>query len=322
MISRRQLTHACLAALAFPSLAAAAPFTSQTVTIIVPASPGPGMDALARFFAAYMTKQWNSAVVVENKAGAGGLIATEFVAKAPANGTVLMVTTSAHFTFPYLRAKLPFDPVKDFTPVAQFIVGGFAVAVASNSPFKTIQDLLAEAKRSPGTISYGSAGVGTPTHMAGAQMGHMAGVDVVHVAYKDASKVIVDTVSGVLPMGMVGTSTAMSLIQAGKLRALAVTTPKRVPALADVPTLAESGLAGYDVTSPIMALAPAGTPPDTVSELSRIMVEAANTPEFLELAAKLGYVMDVQDSAKLRANMPSQFAKWKRLVDISGAKPE
>lgn len=322
MISRRHFARTGLAALALPSLAFAAPFTSQTVTIIVPASPGPGIDALARFFSAYMSKQWKSPVVVENKAGAGGMIATEYVAKAPANGTVMMVTTSAHFTFPYLRSSLPFDPVKDFTPIAQFIAGGFAVAVAQDSPFKTIQDLLAEAKRHPGTISYGSAGVGTPTHMAGAQMGQLAGIDIVHVAYKDASKVIVDTVSGILPMGMVGTSTAMSLIQSGKLRALAVTTPKRVPALANVPTLAESGLAGYDVTSPIVALAPAGTPAATVAELSRVMVQAASTPEFAELAAKLGYVMDLQDSTELRASMPGQFAKWKRLVEISGAKPE
>jgi tripartite-type tricarboxylate transporter receptor subunit TctC len=322
MITRRQFTHTGLAGLALPSLAMAAPYTSQTVKVIVPTSPGPGIDALARFFAAYMSKQWNSPVVVENKAGSGGRIATDFVAKAPADGTVIMLTTSAHFTYPYLVANLPFDPVNDFTPVAQFIVGGFAVVVAANSPFKTIHDLLAEAKRNPGTISYGSAGVGSPTHMAGAQMGQLAGINTVHVPYKDASQVIVDTVSGTLPMGMAGTSTAMSLIKSGKLRALAVTAPKRVPALADVPTLDESGLRGYDVTSPILALTRAGTPTATVSELSRIMLEAANTPEFLDIAAKLGYVMDLQDFAKVRTNMPGQFAKWKRLVEVSGAKPE
>ena len=197
-----------------------------------------------------------------------------------------------------------------------------AVAVATDSPFKTIQDLLAEAKRNPGTISYGSAGIGSPTHMAGAQMGQMAGIKIVHIPYKDASQVIVDTVSGTLPMGMVGTSTAMSLIQSGKLRALAVTSSKRVPALANVPTLDESGLRDYDVTSPILALTRAGTPTATVAELSRIMLEAGYTPEFLEMAGKLGYVMDLQDHAKVRANMPGQFAKWKRLVEVSGAKPE
>ena len=321
MITRRQFTHTCLAGLALPSLTIAAPYTSQTVKIIVPTSPGPGIDALARFFATYMSKQWNSTVVVENKAGVGGRIATDFVAKAPADGTVIMLTTSAHFTYPYLVATLPFDPVNDFAPVAQFIQGGFAVVVATDSPFKTIQDLLAEAKRHPGTISYGSAGIGSPTHMAGAQMGQMAGINIVHVPYKDAGQVIVDTVSGTLQMGMAGTSTAMSLIQSGKLRALAVTSSKRVPALANVPTLDESGLRGYDVTSPILALTRAGTPTPTVSELSRIMLEAANTPEFLEMAAKLGYVMDLQDFAKVRANMPGEFAKWKRLVQISGAKP-
>lgn len=322
MISRRQFAQFGLAALALPPFAVAAPFTSQTIKVIVPNSPGPGTDVLARFFANYMSKQWNSTVVVENKAGAGGRMATDFLAKAPADGTVILITTSAHFTYPYLVANLTFDPMNDFVPVAQFVQGGFAVVVATNSPFKTIQELIAEAKRNPGTISYGSAGVGSPTHMAAAQMGQMAGINIVHVPYKDASQVIVDTVSGTLQMGMAGTSTAMSLIKSGKLRALAVTASKRVPALADVATLDEAGLRGYDVTSPILALTRAGTPTATVSELSRIMLEAANTPEFLEIAAKLGYVMDLQDFAKVRTNMPGQFAKWKRLVEVSGAKPE
>ncbi|KQX21356.1 hypothetical protein ASD05_17475 [Variovorax sp. Root434] len=276
---------------------------------------------LARFFAAYMSKQWNSTVVVENKVGSGGQLATDFAAKAAPDGTVILITTSAHFTYPYLHAKLPFDAAQDFAPVAQFVQGAFAVVVATDSPFKTIQDLINEAKRQPGTISYASAGVGSPTHMAGAQFGHMAGINIVHIPYKDASQVMTDVIGGQLQMGLTGTSTAMSMIQAGKLRALAVTAPKRVPALANVPTLDESGLRGYDVTSPIFALTRAGTPPATVSEISRIMLEAANTPEFKQVADKLGYVMDLQDSAKMRINFPGEFARWKRMVEISGAKP-
>jgi tripartite-type tricarboxylate transporter receptor subunit TctC len=322
MITRRQFTHAGLAGLPLPSLAIAAPFTSQMIKVIVPNSPGPGTDVLARFFANYLSKQWNSPVVVDNKAGAGGKIATDIAAKAPPDGTVILITTSAHFTYPYLYLNLPFDPAKDFVPVAQFVQGGFAVVVAANSPFKTIQDLIAEAKRKPGWVSFGTAGIGSPTHMAAAQMGHMAGIDIVHVPYKDASQVLVDVISGQMQMGMAGTSTAMRLIQSGKLRALAVTSSKRVPALANVPTLDESGLRGYDVTSPILAITRAGTPAATVSEISRTMLKAANTPEFTQLAAELGYVVDLQDSAKVRASMPSQFAKWKRLVEVSGAKPE
>lgn len=321
MITRRRFTHIGLAAFTLPSLAIAAPFTSQTIKVIVPNSPGPGTDVLARFFAAYMSKQWNSTVVVENKVGSGGQLATDFAAKAAPDGTVILITTSAHFTYPYLHAKLPFDAAQDFAPVAQFVQGAFAVVVATDSPFKTIQDLINEAKRQPGTISYASAGVGSPTHMAGAQFGHMAGINIVHIPYKDASQVMTDVIGGQLQMGLTGTSTAMSMIQAGKLRALAVTGPKRVPALANVPTLDESGLRGYDVTSPIFALTRAGTPPATVSEISRIMLEAANTPEFKQVADKLGYVMDLQDSAKMRINFPGEFARWKRMVEISGAKP-
>lgn len=321
MISRRQFAHAGLAALTLPSLAIAAPYTTKTIKLIVPTSPGPGIDTLARFFQTYMAKQWDSPVVVENKAGSGGLIATDFAAKAPADGTVILMTTSAHFTYPYLFANLQFDAVNDFVPVAQFIQGAFAVVVAVNSPFKTIQDLIDDAKRNPGKISFASAGIGSPTHMAGAQMGKMAGIDIAHIPYKNASQVMTDVIGGQLQMGLAGTSTAMSLIQAGKLRALAVTSLKRVPALANVPTLDESGLRGYDVTSPILAVTRAGTPTATVSEISRIMLEAANTPGFKELAANLGYVMDLQDFAKLRTNMPGEFAKWKRMVEISGAKP-
>jgi len=321
MISRRQFTHTCLAGLALPSLAMAAPFTSQTIKVVVPNSPGPGTDVLARFFASYMSKQWNSAVVVENKVGSGGQLATDLAAKAPPDGSVILITTSAHFTYPYLHAKLPFDAMQDFAPIAQFVQGAFAVVVATDSPFKTIQDLVNEAKRKPGTIDYASAGVGSPTHMAGAQFGHLAGVNIVHIPYKDASQVMTDVIGGQLQMGLTGTSTAMSMIKAGKLRALAVTAPRRVPALADVPTLDESGVRGYDVTSPIFAVTRAGTPPATVSEISRIMLEAANTPEFKQVADKLGYVMDLQDSAKLRSNFPGEFAKWKRMVEVSGAKP-
>jgi tripartite-type tricarboxylate transporter receptor subunit TctC len=268
-----------------------------------------------------MSKQWNSTVVVENKAGSGGQIATDFAAKAAPDGTVILITTSAHFTYPYLHAKLPFDAVKDFAPVAQFVQGAFAVVVATDSPFKTIQDLVNEAKRKSGTISFASAGVGSPTHIAGAQFGHMAGINIVHIPYKDASHVLTDVIGGQLQMGIAGTSTAMSMIKAGKLRALAVTAPKRVPALSDIPTLDESGVRGYDVTSPILAVTRAGTPTATVSEISRVMLEAANTPEFKGMADKLGYVMDLQDSAKLRTNMPGEFAKWKRMVEISGAQP-
>jgi tripartite-type tricarboxylate transporter receptor subunit TctC len=321
MISRRQFTCTGLAAFALPSLATAAPFTSQTIKVIVPNSPGPGTDVLARYFATYMSKQWNSPVVVENKVGSGGQLATDFTAKAPPDGTVILITTSAHFTYPYLHAKLPFDPVKDFVPVAQFVQGAFAVVVAADSPFKTIQDLINEAKRKPGDISYASAGVGSPTHMAGAQFGHMAGINIVHIPYKDASQVLTDVIGGQLQMGLAGTSTAMSMVKAGKLRALAVTAPKRIPALANVPTLDESGVRGYDVTSPIFAVTRAGAPAATVAEISRIMLEAANAPEFKEIADKLGYVMDLQDSAKMRVNFPGEFVKWKRMVDVSGAKP-
>lgn len=321
MITRRQFAYAGLAGVALPSYVMAAPFTSQTIKVIVPNSPGPGTDVLGRFFATYMSKQWNSPVIVENKAGSGGMIATDFAAKAPPDGTVILITTSAHFTYPYLYAKLPFDPVNDFVPVAQFIQGAFAVVVAPNSPFKTIQDLIAEAKRKPGTISFASSGAGSPTHLAGAMFGEMAGINIVHVPYKNSSQVLTDLIGGQLQMGLVGTSTAMSMIKAGKLRALAVTAPQRVPALADVPTLDESGVRGYDVTSPIFAVTRAGTPEATVSEISRIMLEAAKTLEFKEIADKLGYVMDLQDSAKMRSNMTGEFAKWKRMVDISGAKP-
>lgn len=321
MISRRQFTQTTLAAFALPSFAIAAPFTSQTIKVIIPNSPGPGTDVLGRYFAIYMAKQWNSTVMAENKVGSGGQIATDFAAKAPPDGTVILITTSAHFCFPHLYTKLPFDPVNDLVPVAQFVQGAFAIVVAADSPFKTLEDLIREAKRKPESISFASAGVGSPTHMAGAQFGNMAGINIVHIPYKDASQVLTDVIGGQLQMGLTGTSTAGSMIQSGKLRALAVTAPKRVPVLSNIPTVDEAGVRGYDVTSPILAVTRAGTPAATVTELSRIMLEAASTPEFKIIADKLGYVMDLQDSAKLRISFPGEFAKWKRMVEISGAKP-
>lgn len=320
--ARRRLGLATIAAacaqMAMPSSAWAQSqdYPAKPIRIIVPISAGSATDSTARFVASELGKAWNTTVVTENRPGAGIINGTEYVAKAPADGYTLLFTYAAHYSQSLVQAT-PYDPVKDFQPIAQLVDTQLVVAVAASSPFKTLADVVEAARAKPGAISYGSAGIGTTGHMSGALLESLANVRLNHVPYKSAAQVPVDAASGQTDMMIGGTSSAMALIRAGRLRVLAMTGTARSPSFPDVPTVAEAGFAGYDVSSPVWMLAPRGVPQPIIDKLSKELVRIAGTPEFKESAQKLGLDPAPLGSAALSANVPKEVAKWKRAVDLT-----
>ncbi|CUB01554.1 Bug family tripartite tricarboxylate transporter substrate binding protein [Comamonas thiooxydans] len=321
MIQRRRFTLAAACA-GLPFMARAAAYPSQPVRAIVSNAPGTGTDITARFLANQMGKKWGQAVVVDNKAGAGGVLGTDLVAKAPADGYTVLFSTGAHFSLPALYSKLNFDARADFIPVAAFAQAPIVVFVPADSPFKTVQDLIAAAKKAPDSLSYSSPGPGTSSHLAAVMMTSQAGIRMLHVPYKSASQAALEVASGQAQVGFNGTGPTLPLLQAGKIRILAVSSLKRSAALPQVPTLDESGLKGYDFVTPILALVRAGTPAPIVAALGEALTVAAGLPEFKELCLAQGLDVSIQGPADLKLAAPKEFNKAKHLIELAGVKAQ
>lgn len=317
MIHRRHLMLAA-ASSALPKWAAATTYPAQPVHVIVSNAPGTGTDITARFIANQMSKKWGVAVVVENKAGAGGALGTDFVAKTAPDGYNILLSTGAHYSLPVLYDNLNFDARADLIPVAAFAQAPIVVFVPAASPFKTVQDLVAAAKKAPGSITYASPGAGTSSHLAAVMLAQQAGIEMLHVPYKSASQAALEVASGQAQVGFNGTGATLPLLQAGKIRMLAVTSLKRSAALPQVPTLDESGLKGYDFVTPILALVRAGTPAPIVEAIGAAMTAAAAQPEFKELCKAQGLDVAIQGPAELMAVAPREFDKARRLVQMAG----
>jgi tripartite-type tricarboxylate transporter receptor subunit TctC len=318
-IRRRLLLGVPSLALALAQGAAhAQDYPNKPIRIVVPITAGSGTDATARFVANALGKAWGTTVIVENKPGAGAALGTDFVARAPADGYTLLFTYAAHYSNPWVMS-VSYDAVKDFEPVARLANSTLILATKPDSPFRTVQDVIAAAKQKPGTITYASAGLGSTGHMAGALFETMAGVQLNHVPYKAASQVPVDAASGQVDVMFGGLASALPLIKAGRLRVLAVTADKRSANLPDVPTMAEAGLPGYENSSPIWVFAPRGTPQPVVNKLSETLTRIAATPEFKDYTLTQGIEVDIQPAATAKAAAPAELQKWKRLVDLSAA---
>jgi tripartite-type tricarboxylate transporter receptor subunit TctC len=304
-----------------PASAQSAPASSQSypdkpIRVVVPISPGSATDTTARFVATELGKAWNVTVVVDNKPGAGIALGTDIVAKSAPDGYTLLFTYAAHYSQTMVQAT-PYDPVKDFEPVAQLVDTQLVMAVRADSPFKTVADVIAAAKAKPGTVSYGFAGIGTTGHMCGALFEQMTGVKLNAVPYKAASQVPMDTASGQTDLMFGGTASAMPLIRDGRLRVLATTGSMRTASLPGVPILAEMGLPGYEVSSPVWMMAPRGTPPAIIRKLSDELVRIASTPAFKEMTLKLALDPAPLKTEALNANTPKEIIKWRRLVDLT-----
>lgn len=311
------------AALAFTGLPVLAQnFPSKPMTIVVPASPGGAIDLAARLIGQKFTETWGQPVVVENKTGATGVIGTDFVGKSAPDGHVLALVASSHAINPSMFKKLPFDTVKGFEAVVQTHTVPLVLVVAPNSQFKSVKDIVTWGKANPGQLTFASSGNGGAPHFSGELFKSMAGLDMQHIPYKGSTLAHPDLMSGRVSL-MFDTLTATSAqIKSGKLRALAVTTPKRLAMLPDVPTVAESGLPGYETSTWGGLLAPAGTPATTVARLNTEVNRILMLPDVRQRFESAGMEPGGGTPQQFGAFIVSEMTKWAKVASQAGIQPE
>jgi len=308
--------------LAFQNGGALALYPHRIVRIVVPFAPGGGTDVIARTLAQEMAKDLGASVIVENRPGAGTIIGTQAVAGSEPDGYTLLVGTFAHAVNPSLNAKLPYDPHKDFAPVALIARSFNIVVVNPKSPFQSIADLIAAAKADPGKLSYGTFGTGTSAHLAGELFKNMAKVDLTTVPYKGAAPAITDLIGGQIQVMFTTVASAAPLIEGGQLRALAVTTTERSPAFPLVPTVAEAGVPGYAAESWYGLFAPAKTPADIVDRLNKSAATAVKSEAFRRLGVNEGLAMIARPPEELDRYVRGEEARWRKVIEDAGIKIE
>jgi tripartite-type tricarboxylate transporter receptor subunit TctC len=325
-LTRRQLLQGLsfvAAATALPAVRAAA-FLSKPVTLVVPFATGGPTDAMARILANELKSALGQAVIVENKGGAGGNIGAEVVARADADGNTLLFGTSGPLAInQYLYARPGFDPLTSFAPVIQVGYLPNVLTVNAAKPWRNVRELIAQAKTKPGTLTFASSGNGASSHLAGVMFNRAAGTDIAHVPYKGTGPALTDLLGGQVDMTFTDVLTAQPHVKGGRLRALGVTTLKRSGALPGVPTLAEQGLAGFDVSVFFGVVAPANTPPETVARLNAAFADVLGRPVVRDGLAAQGVELSRDHGAnQLAAYMRTESAKWKDVVKASGAKAD
>lgn len=324
-VARRELiTGAGLCAIALVS----APVRSQSpgtypdhpVRFVVPYPPGGITDILARTVAKGITALWGQSMFVDNRAGASGNIGVSWVAKAPPDGyTIVFGTASTHAINPFLFKNLGFDPIKDFEPITDVAQVSNVLLVGPNFPARTLAELIALAKAKPGQLSFASNSVGSSNHLSGELLKSMTGIDITHIPYKSSTNAVIDLIGGRVSMMFDNLTTAIPYLRDGRLRAIAVTSEKRVPLLPNIPTMVEAGLPGFVVTGWWGIFAPAGTPKPIVNKLNRDIITVLNSREAHDFL--------VAQSTDVIGDTPEHFAafvkgdaeRWGKIVKASGA---
>ena len=304
-------------------VAPAAPFPEKPVRVIVPGPPGGGADLLARLLGAKLSVTLAVPVVIENRSGAGGLLGTELAARATPDGYTLIVGNSGpNAVLPALLKNIPYDPLRSFAPVSLLASTVNLLVVHPSLATTTVAELVALAKAKPGQITFASGGSGQSSHLSGELFKLQAGIDVVHVPYKGSGPAVLDLVAGRVSMMFGNIPSVMPQVTAGRLRALAVTSAKRSKLVAQLPTMAEAGLAGYESIQWYGVLAPAGTPGAVVRQLHVALVAAINAPELQEQLYKQGFDAIGSSPAEFAAYLKVELEKWKKVVAAAGIKPE
>jgi tripartite-type tricarboxylate transporter receptor subunit TctC len=304
-----------------PGAANAQPYPSRSITIVVPFAAGSGTDSIARIIGQYLAAALNQSVVIENKVGASGVLAATYVARAAPDGyTLLMATNSTHSANPHLFKSLGYDPVKDFTPVARAGSYVFMLVVNKDIPAKTLGELIAYAKANPGKLTYASGN--TTGIVAGETLKNKAGVDILHVPYKSTPPAINDVLGGRISMMFIDLAPGLEHVRAGNFRALAVTTRERSALLPDLPSLAEAGIPGYDVTSYAALFAPAGTPKENVDRLNAEVQKIIANPEAKARIAITGFDAFSGPPESLAAFVQSELVNWGKLIKEAGIEPQ
>jgi tripartite-type tricarboxylate transporter receptor subunit TctC len=321
----RILVHATLAAalLTVASASRAQEWPNKPVRWIVPFTPGGAMDVIARALGERLNKSLGQPFVIENKPGAGGNIGADFVAKAAADGHTMMITSIGMATNKHLYPKLSYDPVKDFAPVMLVAIVPNVLVVNNTQPqIKSVADVIAAAKASPGKLSYASAGNGTSIHLAGEVFASMAKVNMVHIPYKGSGPAVTDLIGGHVNYMFDSITSAKPHIASGKLRALALTTAKRSTALPNVPTLAEAGLPGYQVSPWFGVFLPAATPKAIIDKLNAALAEALRQPELQAKFETIGAEAIGSSPAALASHLNEELQRWGQMIAERGIKAD
>ena len=301
--------------------AAQSSFPSKPVHIFVPYAAGGGVDILARTLGDVVSRQWGQTVVVENRPGAGGVVASQALVTSPPDGYTLIVVASGHATNPFLYPKIPYDTFKDFTPISLLASSPNILLVRADSPLKTLGDMIAQARSKPGSLSFGHAGTGTSTHLAGELLKNLAKLDLNAIPYKGGAPAINDLLGGQIPMSFNNGPESVGQLEAGALRALAVTTASRVSFLPNVPSMAEA-VPGYDTEVWWGLLGPAGMAPDLIAKLSHDFVAALNTEPVKERLSKLGAAPIGSSPQQFDAKIRADSKKWGPIIEAAGIKAE
>lgn len=325
---RRSLTTSALLlggvlATALPALAQGSWPTGKAITYLVPFAPGGNTDTLARLIAPQLSTALGTPVVIDNKGGAGGSVGSAIAARAPADGyTILGGTISSHSINVSLYAKIDYDPIKSFTPVAMLGSGPLVLVVPASSPYKTLNDVLAASKARNGGLSSASPGTGTSPHMALELLAYQSGVKFTHVPYKGSGPAVQDVIGGQADMMFDTVLIVGPHIQSGKLRPIAVSSSKRLESLPDVPTIAEAGQQGFDMGSWQAVFAPAGTPKPVVDRLHAEIMKIVATPEVQARLKGFGMVPSSMTPAELGDYQKAEVAKWAQVIKAAGIKAD
>jgi tripartite-type tricarboxylate transporter receptor subunit TctC len=293
------------------------PFPSRAVHIFVPYTAGGGVDILARTLGDAVSQKWGQPVIVENRPGAGGVVASQALATSAPDGYTLILVASGHATNPFLYPNIPYDTFRDFTAISLLATSPNILLVRADSPFKSLADVLSEARTKPGSLSFGHAGTGTSTHLAGELLKSLAKVDIKAIPYKGGAPAINDLLGGQIPMSFNNAPEALGQLRAGTLRALAVTTASRSQLLPNVPAISET-LPGYATEVWWALLAPRGMAPELVAKLSADFVAALNTDAVKERLAKFGDSPVGSTPQQLDAKIQADYDKWGPIIKAAG----
>jgi tripartite-type tricarboxylate transporter receptor subunit TctC len=296
-------------------------FPSRPVHIFVPYAAGGGVDILARTLGDVVSRHWGQTVVIENRPGAGGVVASQALATSQPDGYTLIVVASGHATNPFLYPKIPYDTFSDFAPISLLASSPNILLVRADSPFRTLGDMIAQARAKPGSLSFAHAGTGTSTHLAGELLKNLARIDINAIPYKGGAPAINDLLGGQIPMSFNNGPESVGQIEAGTVRALAVTTASRGSFLPDVPSMAET-VPGYDTEVWWGLLGPAGMTRDLVEKISHDFVAALNTEAVKERLTKLGASPIGSSPQQFDAKIRADYRKWGPIIEAAGIKAE
>jgi tripartite-type tricarboxylate transporter receptor subunit TctC len=320
MIDRRRLAALAASSVLAPLLggrtaaaqtASAQGWPSRVVKLVVPFTPGGGIDSIGRILGARLTEIWGQQVVIENKPGAGGNIASEFVARSAPDGYTMYITAAGLAVNRYLFESVNYDPLADFAPVTLICLFPNVLVVPNSSPLRSVGDLVAQAKGEPGRLTFASPGHGSSPHMSAELFKHMAKVNLTHVPYRGASPAYTDVIAGRVDCTFAVMASGLPLVRSGQLRALGVTTATRVSSAPEIPTIAESGVPGYDTSSWFAFFVPAKTPPEIIAKMHADTVAALAEPQ---IRAKLGVIVVGSTPEQLGAHLKAEMERWAPVI--------